>query len=81
VTAVTDRGRDAAALLRVKGWRVVQDTGDSVSVQISSDSDVAAINRCLLEHGIQVYRLERKQETLEDLFLRLVSSQDQGSVA
>lgn len=81
VTAVTDRSREAADVLKEKGWHVLQDDGDSVSVQISCDSEVAAINRCLLEHGIQVYRLERKQETLEELFVRLVSSQDQGSAA
>jgi len=48
-------------------------------VQISSDADVAVMNRLLLEYGIQVYRLERSQETLEELFLRLVSNSEQES--
>ena len=76
---VTDRGSDAAAVLKAKGWRVLENSGNVVAVQISSDTDVAAMNRCLLEHGIQVYRLERSQETLEDLFLRLVSNSEQRS--
>jgi lantibiotic transport system ATP-binding protein len=76
---VTDRSSDAAAVLKAKGWRVLENSGDVVTVQISSDTDVAVMNRCLLEHGIQVYRLERSQKTLEDLFLRLVSNSEQKS--
>jgi lantibiotic transport system ATP-binding protein len=76
---VTDRGSDAAAVLKAKGWRVLEESGDVVAVQISSDADVAVMNRSLLEHGIQVYRLERSQETLEVLFLRLVSNSEQES--
>jgi len=76
---VTDRSSDAAAVLKAKGWRVLENSGDVVELQISCDTDVAVMNRCLLEHGIQVYRLERRQETLEDLFLRLVSTSEQES--
>jgi ABC-type multidrug transport system ATPase subunit len=76
---VTDRSKDAAAVLKAKGWRVLENSGDFVAVQISSDTDIAAMNRCLLEHDIKVYRLERNQETLEDLFLRLVSNSEQES--
>jgi ABC-2 type transport system ATP-binding protein len=74
LTVVADRGFDAAAVLKANGWRVLKDSNDLVEVQISSDANIALINRCLLENGIQVYRLERRQETLEDLFLRLVSN-------
>lgn len=81
LTAITDRSCDAAAVLTAQGWRVLQRSADFVSVQISSDADAALINRCLLEHGIQVYRLEQRQETLEDLFLRLVSNQEPGNAA
>jgi hypothetical protein len=81
LTAITDRNSDAAAVLTAKGWRVFEHSGDSVSVQISSDADVAAINRCLLEHGIQVFRLDRRQATLENLFLRLVATHEPGATA
>lgn len=70
---VTDRFSDASALLKAKGWRVLEGSLDAVEVEVSSDKDIAAVNRCLLDSGIQVYRLERGQETLEELFLRLVS--------
>jgi ABC-2 type transport system ATP-binding protein len=70
---VADKNSDAAALLNAQGWRVLEKSG-VVVVQVSSDTDVAAINRCLIEQGIQIFCLERGQETLEDLFLRLVSN-------
>lgn len=78
---IVDRSPEAAALLKAKGWRVLEDTGEALAVQIFSDADIAAINRCLLEHGLEVYRLERTQETLEDLFLRLVSNCEQEAVS
>jgi ABC-2 type transport system ATP-binding protein len=80
LVAVTDRSKDAAALLASKGWRVLEGSSDSVSIQISSEANAAEVNRCLLEHGIQVFRLERQQETLEDLFLRLISNSQQAAV-
>ncbi len=72
LTVVADRGFDAAALLKANGWRVLKDSENLLEVQISLDADIAAINRCLLDNGLHVYRLERRQETLEDLFIRMV---------
>lgn len=73
VTVMTDRNLEAAAVLRSSGWQVLGNPADSIAVRITSDADIAAINRSLLDHGIQVYRLERTQDSLEELFLRLVS--------
>jgi ABC-type multidrug transport system ATPase subunit len=72
LTVVADRGFDAAALLKAHGWRVLKESENLLEVQISLDADIAAINRCLLDNGLHVYRLERRPETLEDLFLRMV---------
>lgn len=74
LTVVTDRSLDAAAVLKSDGWEVLENSGDSTVVRITGDTDIAVINRSLLERGFQVYRLERTQETLEELFLRLVSN-------
>lgn len=74
LTVITDQGVDATAVLEANGWRVVEGSGEFVQVPIVSDSEIASINQCLVENGIQVYRLERRQETLEDLFLRLVAN-------
>jgi len=71
---VVDKSLDATKTLKANGWHVLQQLDDFISVQVASDADVANVNRCLQEHGIQVYRLERKQETLEDLFLRQVAN-------
>ena len=68
---VADRGFDASALLKAKGWRVLKDSDNLLEVEVSLDADIVAINRCLLDSGIHVYRLERRQEALEDLFLRM----------
>lgn len=67
---VVDKSLDAAAALTANGWQVLQQSDDFISVQVASDADVGKVNRCLQEQEIQVYRLERKEETLEDLFLR-----------
>lgn len=80
LTITTDRNSDAAAILKSNGWQVVGNSGDSTAVRITCDADIAAINRCLLERGIQVYRLERTEETLEELFLRLVSDASEEKV-
>jgi ABC-2 type transport system ATP-binding protein len=76
----TDQSSDASAVLEAKGWRVVENSDGVVTVEAPSDTDAAQINRCLLDHGIPVYGLERRTESLEDLFLRLVSSGTPGSV-
>jgi lantibiotic transport system ATP-binding protein len=81
LTVMTDRNPEAAALLKSNGWQVRGNSADSIAVRITSDADIAAINRSLLDHGIQVYRLERTQETLEEFFLRLVSGAPQHAVA
>jgi len=72
LTVVADRGFDAAVLLKANGWQVLKESENLLEVEISLDADIAAINRCLLDNGLHVYRLERRPETLEDLFLRMV---------
>ena len=74
LTLVTDGNSNAAAVLAAKGWRVLETAENTITVEGTSDADAALINRDLLEHGIAVCRLERKSESLEDLFLRLVST-------
>lgn len=77
LAVVTDRNADSAAVLKTSGWQVLDASGDRTIVRVSSDADIAAINRSLLNHGFQIYRLERPPETLEELFLRLVSETSQ----
>jgi lantibiotic transport system ATP-binding protein len=78
---ITDRRSETAAILSAEGWRILEHSGDAVAVQISCDAEAALINRVLVERGIQVYRLERAEATLEDLFLHLVSEHSRESRA
>ncbi len=71
---VVDKSLNAAAALHANGWNVLQQSDDFILVQVVSDADVARVNHYLQEQGFQVYRLERKEETLEDLFLRYVTN-------
>lgn len=80
LTVMTDRNSEAAAVLKSNGWQVLGNSADSIAVRITSDADIAAINRSLLDHRIQVYRLEHTQETLEEFFLRLVSGASEQAV-
>lgn len=77
LTIVADRNTEAATVLKASGWHVLRSSGDSAVVRVACDEDIGAINRCLLQHGIQVYRLERTSETLEELFLRFVSGESE----
>lgn len=80
LTVVTDRNSAAADVLKSDGWQVLGNSGDSTVVRITGDTDIAVINRSLLERGFQIYRLERTQETLEELFLRLVSDTSEQKI-
>jgi ABC-type multidrug transport system ATPase subunit len=79
LTLTVNRGAEAQRLLAASGWRVREEAGGILSVEVSSDADAAAVNRLLVEHEIVVYRLERKADTLEDLFLRAVSTSEEAS--
>jgi ABC-2 type transport system ATP-binding protein len=73
-----DRPQEAAHLLKAGGWRAVEDSNHSLSVHALSETDAAQVNRALVMGGIQVYELSRQEDTLEDLFLRLVGQGDAG---
>ncbi len=73
-----DRPHEAAHLLRAGGWRVVEDSNHALSVQAASETDAALVNRALVMGGIHVCELCRQEDTLEDLFLRLVAQADAG---
>jgi len=76
-----DRRADASALLKERGFSVREEADDTLSVQTSSEEDAATVNGLLMRHGIQVSGLERRQGSLEDVFLRLVSVSERGAAA
>jgi ABC-2 type transport system ATP-binding protein len=76
-----DRPMEAARLLNAGGWRVVEDSNHEFMVHAASGAEAARVNRELVMGGIHVYKLCRKEDTLEDLFLRLVAQAEAGAPA
>jgi ABC-2 type transport system ATP-binding protein len=77
-TLVTDRGREAQQLLAAGGWATRYNGNGHLSVRVNGRSDVAVINRRLVEGGIPVYGLGVAQPSLEDIFLTLTGGQTPG---
>jgi ABC-2 type transport system ATP-binding protein len=49
--------------------------GDHLSLTLSSEADMPAINRYLVEHGVDVFAIRPKQLSLEDLFIQVVGTE------
>jgi ABC-2 type transport system ATP-binding protein len=81
LTVSVDRPQEAAHWLNAGGWRVVADANHALSVHAVSQADAAEVNRALVVGGFHVYELCRQEDTLEDLFLRLVAQADAGGGA
>lgn len=73
-TLVTDRAKEAQQLLRSGGWISRYNGNGHITVRVNGQSDVAVINRQLVEGGIPVYGLRMAQPSLEDIFLNLTGS-------
>ncbi|MDC0711841.1 ABC transporter ATP-binding protein [Stigmatella sp. ncwal1] len=72
--AVTLRTRDdgkALRLLTEQGLAVRAEEGQLVLPR-SSDGEVAAVNRCLVSHGLDVYELNVARNDLESIFMELI---------
>ncbi|MCL4559033.1 MAG: ABC transporter ATP-binding protein [Chloroflexi bacterium] len=50
----------------------VEADGEVVSLSLTSEEDIPAINRYLLDHGVNVYALQPKRISLEDQFIRII---------
>lgn len=48
--------------------------GDRISLTLSSELELPAINRYLVEHKVDVYALKPQQISLEDLFIQIVGT-------
>jgi ABC-2 type transport system ATP-binding protein len=74
VLADVDQPQRAKATLQASGWQIRQNGDHRLCIAAASHSDTAMINRQLTQDGVNVYRLELAQPTLEDIFLELVES-------
>jgi hypothetical protein len=48
--------------------------GEHLSLTLSEESQVAAVNRYLVEQGVDVYALRPQHISLEDLFIEIVGT-------
>lgn len=53
----------------------VRADGEHLSLTLSSEADMPAINRFLVENGVEVYAIRPKQLSLEDLFIQVVGTE------
>ena len=71
----SDRVDDTCLLLNEAGWKVHRNGRPEVVVEVNGAADAAAINRMLIESGINVIHLNVRQPTLEETFLQLTGTQ------
>jgi hypothetical protein len=48
--------------------------GEALSLTLSSEADLPAVNRYLVEQGVEVYALKPQHIALEDLFIEIVGT-------
>lgn len=64
----------AEQLLFTQGYRPTQN-GGRLELSNIQDSEVAEMNRLLVEHQIAVTRIEEHKKSLEDIFLELTGKE------
>jgi ABC-type multidrug transport system ATPase subunit len=69
-----DRAAAAGQLLAATGWQARYTNDHTVIVPAADRSDVAMINRQLVEAGLNVYSLALQQPSLEDIFLQFTGT-------
>jgi hypothetical protein len=45
-----------------------------VTMTLAGEADLPAVNRYLVEHGVEVYALQPQKVSLEDLFIETVGT-------
>lgn len=64
-----------AILQGLSGWgRAVRLDGEQITLTLSREDDLPAVNRYLVEQGVQVYALSPQRISLEDLFIQIVGT-------
>jgi ABC-type multidrug transport system ATPase subunit len=67
---------NALRLLSQAGWTTRRNGNHRLVVEVNGQSDVAMINAQLVRAGVNVFHLNLKQPSLEDIFLKLTGGQD-----
>ncbi|GHA57543.1 ABC transporter ATP-binding protein [Pontibacter akesuensis] len=70
----TNNNTLAHKLLSDHQYHVLPQEADSVTVQVQHKTEVASLNRLLVENGLEVYRLSSNTQNLEELFLHITNA-------
>lgn len=76
VAIEVDQPDAALRLLSQAGWTARRNGNHRLVVKVNGQSDVAMINAQLVRGGLNVFHLNLKQPSLEDIFLKLTGGQD-----
>lgn len=76
VAIEVDQPDAALRLLSQAGWAARRNGNHRLVVKVNGQSDVAMINAQLVRGGLNVFHLNLKQPSLEDIFLKLTGGQD-----
>ncbi len=71
VVVEVDQPQKAKLVLQQSGWAIHRNGDHRLTIAANDRSDVSMINARLLEAGINVYRLDLEQPTLEDIFMTM----------
>lgn len=71
----TDHPDATSALLRENGINAKRED-DYLLFPLTDDSHIAHLCRCLVEQNIALYRIEKRETSLEDIFLSLTGKED-----
>jgi lantibiotic transport system ATP-binding protein len=77
-TVTTDCLEVSRKLLLQSGWQVSQLENQHLSIPVNGASDLALINKQLVNAGHQVFQLNLAQPALEDIFLALTEENQSG---
>lgn len=67
----------AVETLKALNYTITEQNGSSISLSIESKNEIPAINKALVNAGVEVYALQSSAETLESIFLNLTKRLDQ----
>jgi ABC-2 type transport system ATP-binding protein len=61
---------------KLKDWgRILSTDGDRVALMVHREEDLPAINRYLVQAGLDVYSVSQKQISLEEMFIEIVGEE------
>jgi ABC-2 type transport system ATP-binding protein len=76
---VSERNR-AISLSQSNKWTVVKDDKTEDAFTAASEQEISGLNEILVKAGIKVSRIEGVNRSLEDAFLELTNSNNQGGI-